>query len=172
MNKYCCEYSLKEIEQIKKVVKKTSTKTCEANPALSKLLQIKNRISIFNGIDEGDIYSIIKDVKFVKFKKGSTLINRGDTTKTIYFILLGECMAVSDSSKVMGVIKSGHLFGEIASILNKKRGATIVTSKDSTVLSFEIDTTLVDKHPDAFMKLFKNVIAELEIKLLNSNRCK
>jgi|GEM_PF-4076631 len=166
MNKYCVEYSSSEILRFKEVHKSY----IKADGALSKLLQLKKRFKVFNNISEADLVNIIDDVQIKKFSKKQKIIEQNSVSSDMFFILMGECEIFVDN-KVVGYLKGGQVFGEVAAVFKKPRNATVVSSKpNTTTLSFKLNHKSVDKYPYAFVELYKNIANELTEKLESLNR--
>ena len=138
--------------------------------ALKKLLEIKGLIHIFKDLEEAEILSIISDVNFQKFAVTETVIYEHDTDRLIYYILKGSCDVRVHNQKV-AELEKGKLFGEMSSILNKPRNATVkATQSDTTLISFKIDMNDLSKNYSAFAKLFKNISIDLSEKVDKVNK--
>ena len=137
--------------------------------ALEKIIEIKNIISIFKDIDEIGLKNILKNVHFKKFQLNEAIINEGEDGKTVYFLIKGACK-VSLNSNTITYLRPDALFGEISTIRDGKRIATVKANEpDTTVISFEI---LEDDTADfkALYTLYKNISSQLSNKIENINK--
>ena len=50
-----------------------------------KLLEISDKIYLFDGIKKEDIIRMTANVKFKRYAKGDVIMNLGDKTREIYF---------------------------------------------------------------------------------------
>ena len=164
-------YTKSEIIRIKK-----STVVKPISSSQDKLLAIADKLYIFKGIEKDAIIRMTTNVRFKPFKKGDTIMKKGDTGSDIYFILNGEGIVVIPhlNNKVVARIPSGSMFGEMAFVTKETRSATILGGKNlNTILIFQIDET---KHNDMFSYpfsiLYKNIALDLAHKLKASNEKK
>lgn len=140
------------------------------NPALEKLLEIKSMISVFSGLENEDIKSIVTNVNFQKFAVMETIIYERDTDNLVYFMLKGSCDVIVNR-QVVGRLERGALFGEMSTILQKPRVASVkATTMDTTVISFNILIEDLSINYKAFSILLKNVAVELSKKVDNVNK--
>ena len=85
----------------------------------------------------------------------------------MYYILLGEVNVVK-SDKIIATIKPNSIIGEIASLLNQPRTASVYSARDGTTLiEFKIDFTLMQTNLGYYFAIiYKNLSVELAKKLL------
>jgi hypothetical protein len=134
---------------------------------IQKIISHKEKISFFKNMQNEDISNIVKNVQFASYKPHEVIIKEDDDSKTIYFLLSGECRVSVDKINV-GIIQVGQIFGEFASILQGKRTATIKANKPTALICFELAFERFEKNPYPFAFLYKNVTEEL-IKNINSS---
>ncbi len=146
------------------------------NPALKKLLQLKNQITFFNGLDQEEISDLLFNIRFRKFEANEVLFNQGDTkTKEIYYLLVGSIDlsldSIADEEDIFLVsIDKPTLFGEMRSFIGEPRTATAKAGKKGAILiSFLIKESKETTSPIAFAKFYKNVIEALSIKIMEMN---
>lgn len=137
-----------------------------------KLLEISDKIYLFDGIGKDDIIRMTTNVKFKRHAKGETIMNAGETTKEVYFILNGMGVVVVDGKKVVATIDSVNMFGEMAFLTKKPRNATILSYKEgTTVISFEInDNKCNEIFSYPFVLLYKNIALDLTRKIELANQ--
>ena len=139
-----------------------------------KLLEISDKIYLFDGIGKEDIIRMTTNVKFKRYSKGDTIMNAGETTKEVYFILNGMGVVVVEGKKVVATIDSGNMFGEMAFLTKKPRNATILSYKEgTTIISFEInDNKCNEIFSYPFVLLYKNIALDLTRKIELANQKK
>lgn len=147
---------------------------CEITISQQKLLDISEKIYLFDGISKEDILRITKNVKFKRFQKADIIMAEGDTSKEIYFILNGLGVVVVGNNTVVATIESSNMFGEMAFLSKKPRSATILAHKEgTTIISFEINEEKCNEmYSYPFAQLYKNISLDLVGKLEVSNKKK
>jgi len=166
MNNLYTIYTDDEIDIFKQLSIKNDTLT-----PTSKLLEISKKIPIFNDIPENILIKILKDIKIIKYKKDEIIINENENDDTILFILIGS-VKVLQKQKLITTLSNHTIIGEMASLLNEKRTASIISNSDSTIIiSFKIDFSL--NHSSLgfyFSIIYKNLAKELAKKILHQNQ--
>lgn len=159
-------YSPEEIEKILE-----ANIMSKINIHQEKLLEISDKLYIFNEISKNDILMITNNVNFKKYQKGDVIIKESDKEEDIFFILSGKVAVVVGNKNVVSTIDSGSMFGEMAFLMKKARTATIIAYHDNTVIiSFRINTDKLSQifsYP--FAKLYQNIALDLSKKLEISN---
>ena len=160
-------YTIKEIEKFLEI--DADVKEEEHSMSLRKLIQVKDKISIFKNIDEYDLKAIVYDVEFIKYKFKDYIVKENDDSNNILFIIKGECQ-VFHNKKIVAKLKSGEIFGETAAIFHTKRNASVVcSSEETTLLSFCIDQKNLEFCAEALALLYKNLAFEINAKLEDLN---
>ncbi len=137
-----------------------------------KLLEISDKIYLFDGIEKEDIIRMTTLVKFKRYAKGDVIMNAGDKSREIYFILNGTAVVVVEGKKIVATIESGCMFGEMAFLTNKPRNATILSYKEgTTIISFEVnDAKCNEIYSYPFALLYKNIALDLTRKIELANK--
>lgn len=136
------------------------------NKYLEQIIKMKNKISIFQGMEDDIIKNVVKNIRFLQFDMHEQIIHLGDEEKDIYILLEGECRVMIDNNKTVGVLKKNQVFGEFSPITNTPRSATVKANVPTTVIAFEIDFNFLDNEINEYAVLYKNFVTEL-IKKLN-----
>lgn len=146
------------------------------NPALAKLLQIRNKITFFKGLTEEEISDIIFNIRFQRFEEGEFLFKEGDTkTKEIYYLMTGSVdlfLFSHDTNEdvFLASIDKPTLFGEMRSFIGEPRTATAKAGASGSILiTFLIKESKETQSPIAFSKFYKNVIQSLSKKIMDMN---
>lgn len=156
--------------EVDKILQAAHTETITKSQ--EKLLEIKDKIYLFNGVDKEAVIRMTKNVNFRMCKRGDVIMKEGDYGEDIYFLLSGLAVVVVAKNKIVAKIQGGNMFGEMAFLTKKPRSATILAHKDGTfVISFQIDEAKCNEifsYPFAF--LYKNIALDLTNKLEVSNK--
>jgi hydrophobe/amphiphile efflux-3 (HAE3) family protein len=99
--------------------------------------------------------------KLSTFKKGETMVRKGDIGNEMYLIITGRA-SVTDSSAHGGVIKTldpGEIFGEMALVEQTVRAADVVAEEDVELLGIDGNALerLRKRFPYTAAKLFLNL---------------
>ncbi len=103
---------------------------------MNMINEIKN-ISIFSGLDRTGIKKLSKIAIHRRFPKNSVIIEEGDTSTSLFILILGRAKAFSrfeEKEVVHEFFVSGDFFGEMSFIDQKPRSATVVADQDCDVL--------------------------------------
>lgn len=107
------------------------------------------------------------DGELIEFEAGKALIEQGDFTNDVFFILTGACSVVVNGRQV-GRRGPGDQVGEMAAIQPTQARSASVIATEATValrLSEEHFSALAEKHP----QFYKLVAQELARRLLSRN---
>lgn len=101
------------------------------NEIIEKLKQIPFFTKIKNNFQN----TFIKNIKFKKYKKESLIIDRGDNSTDVYFIIKGSVKVVNYSFNgqmtFFRKIEAGSYFGYLAALSNMPRSASVYAEEDS-----------------------------------------
>jgi len=150
--------------QLYKMGKRMSIDIHKYDTNEDKLLEIKNKIEIFNTLTDDELLGIVYDIEFKKYNKGMVVIEKDEISDDIYFILSGECIIHQGNTSF--ILEAGSVVGEIASMFDLPRKHTVLIHADNTaLLKFKIDKKDSKKHSYAFSKLFYELSKQLNEKL-------
>ncbi len=135
---------------------------------IERIIKLKNKINLFKNMEDKDIRLILKDIKFVGYQTGETIIKEGDTSDELYILLDGKCKVNVGTTNV-GVIEVNQAFGEFSAITKSPRHATIRALKPCKVISFKIAFDILEKELKGFSILYKNFVDELILKVDATN---
>jgi CRP-like cAMP-binding protein len=166
LKKLCVEYTEDQLEELKNAAAEDDK---NFSPAMIKLIEVKDTLSMFKSLSELDIKKVIKDISFKKFKKGEIVLREGEVSEEIYYIVTGNCNVVV-GRKIVGKLTGQQLFGEIASLTKQPRSATVRSTTDTMTIVFKLAFKEVDLYPYAFAILFRNFTLELVRKLDSVNK--
>ena len=144
----------------------------EQDELINKVIECKDNISIFQGMSEGEVAMVVRNVEISLYSKGEAIIKQGDMNNEVFFLLSGECQVFVDKIQV-GTIKENHAFGEFSHIVKGPRNATIVASDSCVVISFDIAFEVIEAQMSGFAMLYRNIAKELIKKVDYANeKCK
>lgn len=159
-----------EIEDIEYFIE--TAKRYEQSPQqknLKKLLSVKEKIEIFQGIDSAEIKALVYNVEFRRYQEGSTIYAQGEKANYIYYLLQGEVDGFLDK-RYIGTIEAGETFGELAVITQQDRSMAMVAhSKEVLVLRFRIDQDNLEFNARAIAVFYKNLARSFSRKLEGIN---
>lgn len=136
---------------------------------VDKIIQFKDKISILKGLSEDHIKTIVKECNLIKYNRGEKIIEQGEDTKNVFFLMEGSAKVVVNSKEV-GEISANQAFGEFSAIADDKRNATIIATDTCKVLSFVLALEELENQYSGFAGLYKNICNELIMKVDQANK--
>ncbi len=96
------------------------------------------------------------------FKSGEVIANEGDKATCFYVLIDGKVGVYKEEHKITEFSKPGEIIGEMSLILNKPRSASLIATKDSSLLMIEGDLEdIIKMYPDISKKLIKTLAERL-----------
>jgi CRP-like cAMP-binding protein len=106
-------------------------------------MTILKGVSIFNGLNLEQLYSLLNISQFKPFPADYTIIRKGDMGDKFYVVVKGEVGVYLDEEQgPIAVITSGGIFGEMSIIDNDVRTTTVKTFGEALMLEFDGDSFL------------------------------
>jgi glucose-6-phosphate 1-dehydrogenase len=107
------------------------------------------KVPLFETCNAVFLHSLSLMLKPDVFAPGDYIIRKGDTGSEMFFIVRGEVEALTDGDKVVGTLREGDFFGEIALLLSQPRTASIraKTHCDLYVLDKKSLNRVLRDHP-------------------------
>lgn len=136
---------------------------------IDKIIKFKEKISILKGLSEENIKMIVRDCNIIKYAKGERIIEQGEDTKNVFFLLDGNAKVLVNNKEV-GEIKNNQAFGEFSAIAGEKRSATIIATQPCNVISFSLSLEILENEFAGFAGLYKNICYELIAKVDEANK--
>ncbi len=99
-------------------------------------------LNFFKDFNDAQITEVVEASEWNDFEKGEVIVNEGDK-ETSFFIVIKGGVEVFKKDRVIGTMKQGDCFGEIAFITKKPRGATIIARTNVTLMS--VSTSLMEQ---------------------------
>ena len=139
------------------------------------LLSVKHKMSFFRDLSDDEILSLVSHATFIRPKKGETLFNQGELGKAVFFIVNGAVDILvhsekTDENRLLSTLKDDAVFGEIAPMLGELRTATAMVSRENSfILSIRFIDSADENSAAAYIKMSKNFMKVLALKLVESN---
>jgi serine/threonine protein kinase len=91
-------------------------------------------LAFFKDFSDEQITEVVNASEWKEFAKGEVIVTEGEQETAFYIIARGGVDVVKND-KVVGVMKQGDCFGEIAFLTNQPRNATIVARTEVSLMS-------------------------------------
>jgi CRP/FNR family transcriptional regulator, cyclic AMP receptor protein len=93
---------------------------------------------------------------------GEAIVREGSTGTAIYIVLSGRAR-VERSGEVLGSLRAGDFFGELALIEEHPRSASVVADDETECLLFPAweFSALLDEHPEIAVPIMRALIGRL-----------
>lgn len=158
-----------------------------AQKQVEKYLDFFTHVSLFQGLNEEQIRSVMALMHISEIKQGEMITREGEHGDTMFILLKGEVeiskslilspLSDKDSIKEKALIrlseKQHAFFGEMTLFLkNPERSASIRATQPCTlaVIQKKDLVNALNKNPLIGSVLYKNIAAELCNRLIKSNR--
>lgn len=102
--------------------------------------------------------------RWIESAPGDTVLDRGDETRDVYFIVKGKVritnVVSADRELILGDLTEGDHFGEMSALVGGKRSARVAGSEHCTmaVLSRDDFLTVLNEHPQIAVGLLQNFV--------------
>ena len=90
-------------------------------------------LAFFKDFSDDQITEVVNASEWTDFKKGEVIVTEGEQ-ETAFFIIAKGGVEVVKNDKVVGLMKQGDCFGEIAFLTRQPRNATIVARTDVSLM--------------------------------------
>jgi CRP-like cAMP-binding protein len=131
---------------------------------IEDVMPILNKISIFAGLSDKQLYTLFRLLEKAHYKTGEKIFEQGGRPSYIYIVQSGSVKLFVDSSNApleLIVIGQGHCFGETSVIGIQPHAATAMAVED---------TELIVLSRNALLSLFKSDLELFSILILNIAR--
>lgn len=131
---------------------------------IEDILPILNKISIFAGLSDKQLYTLFRLLEKAQYKARENIFNEGEEPSHIYIIQSGRVKLVVDAKQTpleLIVFGEGQCFGETSVIGIQPHAATAISVND---------TELIVLSRSVLLSLFKNDIELFTILILNIAR--
>ncbi len=135
------------------------------------LLKILNKITLFNGLNNGSKLSLISICKEHRFEEGEIIFCLNDESDRMYIVITGYIDVILANNQVVATIKPNSMFGEMGVFSGEKRSATVIARTRTVCFSIErkgLDSLLL-KNAVLGRDLLRNVVTMLAAKINENN---
>ena len=107
-------------------------------------------------------YLVNPDVE--EYEDGDIIIQESNKDKDFFKLVRGKVAVLRGGKKIAEITEPGEYFGEMASILEETRSATILSAGRCTIKRYPGDklNELIEKYPDVSKHLFKTLVERLQ----------
>ncbi len=132
----------------------------KAREGVTSLEEVLRRTVVHE--DSLPAYLVNPDVE--EYQEGDTILQEGNKDKDFFKLVRGKVAVLRGGKKIAEITEPGEYFGEMASILNEVRTASIVSAGRCTVKRYPGDKLgeLIEKYPDVSKHLFKTLVGRLQ----------
>ncbi len=125
------------------------------------------KVAIFEGITGMELSHIAEHVEEINFAKNATIFKEGDCADCLFLLIKGRVKITkgADQDNIVGVLKEGDAFGELALFDEQPRSATITAIEEVTALLLRRDDFrgLIKKMPEIALPLLKLMARRLRV---------
>jgi predicted GNAT family N-acyltransferase len=124
-------------------------------------------VSAFHGFDDDEVERCLARSNVIECSVGDRVLKKGGVARNVFVVLAGT-LEVRDGDRVVGVLREGDVFGEMAFLLEQPRWADTYAVADGTrVLSLSEHTLrqMIADDPTLAAKLLMNIARMLAVRL-------
>ncbi len=132
----------------------------KAREGVTSLEEVLRRTVVHE--DSLPAYLVNPDVE--EYLDGDGIIQEGNKDRDFFKLVRGKVAVLRGGKKIAEISEPGEYFGEMASILDETRTASIVSAGRCTVKRYPGDklNELIEKYPDVSRHLFKTLVGRLQ----------
>ncbi len=132
---------------------------------IEEILPILNKIALFGGLNDMQLYTIFRLLQKTRFARGEFVFEQGDAPSDIYIVWKGSVELVLDAGGTPlaeAIFTTGDCFGEIAMIGIERHTASALAKEDTEliVLPREGLFLLWDTDKELFAMMVLNIARE------------
>lgn len=132
---------------------------------METILPILNRISIFGGLDEKQLFFLFRELKKVRYKKDELVFRQGTPANYIYIVKSGRVrLFVEKNQRALELIEFdvGQCFGETSLIGIQPHSASVIAVEETElmVLSGKTLNEFYHSNINLFSMLIMNIARE------------
>ena len=141
-------------------------KTYEPLSDIENVLAILNKITIFAGLSDPQLYTLFRLLSSVSYKANETVFEQGEEPGNIYIVKKGKVkLVVWEDGTPLELIEfeQGHCFGEASVIGIQRHQGTVIATTDTEliVLSRKALMSIYDSDKELFSILILNIAREV-----------
>ena len=135
---------------------------------MERLLALR-QVSLFAHLSLDQLETIRRATKTVQYIEGETIVRESDPGTELFVLLDGEVRVYhergSSEPLLLNTLTPISYFGEIAILGGERRSASVVASRDSTLLSLggERLKELILQTPEISFEIFRGLITRIRV---------
>ncbi|MES9888161.1 MAG: serine/threonine-protein kinase [Candidatus Sedimenticola sp. 6PFRAG1] len=110
-------------------------------------------LRFFNSFTDTELWEIIRISKWHRFSAGTILLNEGKIGGSLFILASGEAR-IMKNDKFLGLVETGHCFGEMAYISGQKKPRSASVISDTKVTVLKIKNEALQKASDPLQTKF------------------
>jgi len=124
---------------------------------------------LFSLLSEQELSEIKKIAVEKTFSRNTIIIQKGDTSTSLYVVLSGKAVAIDSNEDgrqiILNVFKEGDCFGEMSFIDGKPRCATVQTTEKTRIMTINGDKlrSIFLSNSEMMLKLMKELLKKIRI---------
>src|SRR5918992_2353226 len=101
---------------------------------LTRRIQALNSVQLFANLAEAEKAELAERLQYAPFARGDVITKQGNTAHWLYIVAFGEAEVLyappGGGQQVVGVVRAGEFFGEMALTSGEARSATVMAKTD------------------------------------------
>jgi small-conductance mechanosensitive channel/CRP-like cAMP-binding protein len=101
---------------------------------LTRRMQALNSVQLFANLAEAEKAELAERLQYAPFARGDVITKQGNTAHWLYIVAFGEAEVLyappGGGQQVVGVVRAGEFFGEMALTTGEARSATVMAKTD------------------------------------------
>jgi small-conductance mechanosensitive channel len=101
---------------------------------LTRRLQALGAVHLFAALSDGEKADVAERLQYAPFARGDAITKQGNTAHWLYILAFGEAEVLyeppSGEPQVIGALRAGEFFGEMALLSGDARSATVIAKTD------------------------------------------
>jgi len=139
------------------VIELSAPRTPEAHRLIWPIFEVVRSTSLFQGLADLELASIIERIHVVPLAAGEALVRDASTLPGLFMVLEGELQVVRQA-EVVAMLRRGDFFGEDALFLERSSGATVLGSAAGASIG-----VVERRHFDELQRTSPNVALKLAL---------
>ncbi|MBT97704.1 MAG: hypothetical protein CL902_03640 [Dehalococcoidia bacterium] len=141
------------------------------NRAQHQLMQIVQKIPVFDGLSLEQAERVIKTSRFKMYEAGGTVYEIGEASEEMLVLIKGKLSVLSATGQLLGEVAPGMSTGEMGLFTGHVRSATIVALEECAGLILTRSLLREIMNSDREMKaiILENAVRQLSDRLADAN---
>lgn len=102
---------------------------------LTRRTQVLSSVALFAGLSDTEKADIAENLQYAPFARGDVITKQGDVAHWLYIVAFGEAEVLYEPPgggmpRVIGMVRAGEFFGEMALLTGDARSATVMAKTD------------------------------------------